>query len=187
MRRSSCLKRSPSKTSGLASSARRSTSACFARSLAAAAIASCFWVRRRRISISISFLLSWIAAWYNQADAAHSVKGSASWGWLSSLRSSSETSSVRLGHLTAKCWSRMLCCEVFLHSLIHSFSPKIVKFSLHAFNLIEAVAVAFSLPAWTKSWISLPHSLSLALISASHSAAQSTNTWFYQSLVGHRV
>ena len=151
---SSSLKCSPTVTSGRAASSL--TWVCRARRAAAAAATASFWARQHRISLLISFLLSWIAAWYSQADAAHILKGASSvWGFLNSLLSSLSSpeavSSSNLRLLTAKCWSRMLWCEVSRHCLIHSCSLKVVKSSLHACNLIRAAVVAFSLPAWTNS------------------------------------
>ena len=132
-------------------------------------------------AVSISLLPSWIATWYNQADVSHNLKDASFLrGALNStsLPSSSHvTSFSNLRHLTAKCCSRMLCREDFLHCLIHSSTLKVLKSSLLACNLIRAVAVAFSLPVWTNNWISFPHALSLALVLASHLAVLSTITW----------
>ena len=148
--------------------------------------------RGNAFAVSISLLLSWIASGYNQADVSHNLKGASflrgALNSTSSLPSSSHvTSFSNLRHLTAKCCSRMLCREVFLHCLIHSSTLKVLKSSLLACNLIRAVAVAFSLPVWTNNWISFPHALSLALVLASHLAVLSTFTWCLPNLEGSRA
>ena len=61
---------------GLAASAQILTCACRARRAAASSRVLTIWDLRWRISLSISFLLSWMATLYSQSDAFHNVKDS---------------------------------------------------------------------------------------------------------------